>query len=81
VGITVNKNTIPGEEEPPTITSGIRVGTPALTTRGMRTEQLERVAKLISRVLSNTDDEGVKSEVADEVGTLCEEFPLYPDLS
>ena len=80
VGITVNKNTVPGEEEPPTITSGIRIGTPALTTRGMGTEQLERVAKLISRVLSNVDDEGVKSEVAEEVETLCDEFPLYPGL-
>jgi len=81
VGITVNKNTVPGEEEPPTITSGIRVGTPALTTRGMGTEQLERVGSLISSVLSNIDDESVKSEVADEVETLCDEFPLYPDLS
>ena len=81
VGITVNKNTVPGEEEPPTITSGVRIGTPALTTRGMGTEQLERVAKLISRVLSNIDDEGVKGEVAKEVETLCDEFPLYPELS
>ncbi|MDZ7689538.1 MAG: serine hydroxymethyltransferase [Halobacteriales archaeon] len=81
VGITVNKNTVPGEEEPPTVTSGIRVGTPALTTRGMGAEQLERVGGLISRVLSNINDENVKSEVADEVETLCDEFPLYPDLS
>ncbi len=81
VGITVNKNTVPGEEEPPTVTSGIRVGTPALTTRGMGTEQIERVGSMISRVLSNIDDESVKQEVADEVETLCDEFPLYPDLS
>ena len=81
VGITVNKNTVPGDEEPPTITSGIRVGTPALTTRGMGEEELEHVGSLISRVLSNTDDEGVKEDVVGEVERLCEEFPLYPDLS
>ena len=81
VGITVNKNTVPGEEEPPTITSGIRVGTPALTTRGMGTKQLERVGKLISHILSNVDDDDLKQKVGDEVQTLCEEFPLYPDLS
>ncbi len=81
VGITVNKNTVPGEEEPPTITSGVRIGTPALTTRGMETEQLERIGALISRVLSNPDDETVKEEVADEVERLCEEFPLYPGLA
>jgi glycine hydroxymethyltransferase len=80
VGITVNKNTVPGEEESPTVTSGVRIGTPALTTRGMGTEEIERVARLISRVLSNTDDEELKSGVADEVRTLCDEFPLYPDL-
>jgi glycine hydroxymethyltransferase len=71
---------VPGEEEPPTITSGARIGTPALTTRGMGSEQIERVGALISRVLSNPDDERAKGEVADEVSTLCDEFPLYPDL-
>lgn len=81
VGITVNKNTVPGEERSPTVTSGVRIGTPALTTRGMREEQMERVGELISRVMSNPDDDGIKQEVADEVETLCEEFPLYPDLA
>jgi glycine hydroxymethyltransferase len=80
VGITVNKNTVPGEERPPTVTSGIRIGTPALTTRGMRDEQFEQIAELISRVLKNTDDGSVKRDVADDVRTLCDEFPLYPDL-
>ena len=80
VGITVNKNTVPGEERPPTVTSGIRIGTPALTTRGMREEQFEQIAELISRVLKNTDDGPVKRDVADDVRTLCDEFPLYPDL-
>ena len=80
VGITVNKNTVPGEERPPTVTSGIRIGTPALTTRGMKEEQFEQIAELISRVLKNTDDGTVKRDVADDVRTLCDEFPLYPDL-
>ena len=80
VGITVNKNTVPGETESPTVTSGVRIGTPALTTRGMGADELERVGELISRVLLNTDDEDVKDEVADEVKTLCEEYPLYPNL-
>ncbi len=80
VGITVNKNTVPGEERPPTVTSGIRIGTPALTTRGMKEEQFEQIAELISRVLKNTDDGAVKRDVADDVRTLCDEFPLYPDL-
>ena len=80
VGITVNKNTVPGEERPPTVTSGIRIGTPALTTRGMKEEQFEQIAELISRVLKNTDDGTVKRDVADDVRTLCDEFPLYSDL-
>ena len=80
VDVTVNKNTVPGEERSPTVTSGIRIGTPALTTRGMEERQMERVGHLISRVVSNPDDPTVKSEAADEVATLCEEFPLYPDL-
>jgi len=81
VEITVNKNTVPGEERSPTVTSGVRIGTPALTTRGMRKKQMERVGELISRVMSNPDDETVKEDVAEEVGRLCDEFPLYPGLS
>jgi len=81
VEITVNKNTVPGEERSPTVTSGVRIGTPALTTRGMRKKQMERVGELISHVMSNPDDETVKEDVAEEVGRLCDEFPLYPGLS
>lgn len=80
VDVTVNKNTVPGEERSPTVTSGVRIGTPALTTRGMEERQMETVGRLISRVVSNPDDPTVKSEAVDEVETLCEEFPLYPDL-
>lgn len=77
VGITVNKNTIPYETQSPFITSGIRIGTPAVTTRGFKEPQMEIIAKLISKTLSALDDEKTKSEVAEEVKDLCSVFPLY----
>ncbi|MFB6283534.1 MAG: serine hydroxymethyltransferase [Halobacteria archaeon] len=80
VEITVNKNTVPGEERPPTIASGVRIGTPAVTTRGLGTEEIQTVGEVISTVLDNTDSSEVKEEAADTVRELCEEFPLYPDL-
>ncbi len=82
-GITVNKNTVPGEKRSPFTTSGIRIGTPAVTTRGMKEEQMEKIAQLIDRVLTNVQDkkgnlpEDVRKEVEDEVKQLCEKFPLY----
>ena len=75
-GITVNKNTVPGETRSPFVTSGIRIGTPALTTRGMGTSEMRTVAELIDRVLRAGEKdsvEGVKAEVAE----LCDSFPLY----
>jgi len=77
VGITVNKNTVPGETRSPFVTSGIRVGTPALTTRGMGTDAMETVGELIVDRLNNPDDADVASEVRDEVDRLCAEFPVY----
>ena len=77
VGITVNKNTVPGETRSPFVTSGIRVGTPALTTRGMGTDAMETVGELIVERLNNPDDADVASEVRDEVDRLCAEFPVY----
>jgi len=77
VGITVNKNTIPYETQSPFVTSGIRVGVPALTTRGLKEAQMEEIAALFSRVLSNTENERVKAEVKEAVRLLCEKFPLY----
>ncbi|MCD6454787.1 MAG: serine hydroxymethyltransferase [Candidatus Aminicenantes bacterium] len=79
-GITVNKNTIPFDPQPPLITSGIRIGTPALTTRGMKEKEMERIGRLISKVLHNISDEKVIQEVKNEVKELVEEFPLYPDI-
>ena len=79
--ITVNKNTVPGEQRAPTVASGIRIGTPALTTRGMEEDDLHRVGELIARVLRNLDDEDVKTEVREEVHELCDQNPLYPALA
>ena len=77
VGITVNKNTVPGETRSPFVTSGIRVGTPALTTRGFDAEAMEAVGELIVERLNNPDDPDVAAAVRDEVDRLCAEFPVY----
>ena len=75
--ITVNKNTVPRETESPFVTSGIRVGTPAVTTRGMREPEMETIADLIDRVLAATGDASVKAKVRSEVKELTRRFPLY----
>ncbi|WP_281241038.1 serine hydroxymethyltransferase [Haloplanus vescus] len=77
VGITVNKNTVPGETRSPFVTSGIRVGTPALTTRGFDDDAMATVGELIVERLNNPDDADVASEIRDEVDRLCAEFPVY----
>jgi len=76
-GITVNKNAIPYDPQPPMITSGIRLGTPALTTRGLKEAEMKTIAGLISRVLNNVDDEKVIEEVRGSVRELTSQFPLY----
>jgi glycine hydroxymethyltransferase len=76
-GITVNKNTVPGETQSPFVTSGIRIGTPAVTTRGMREEEMRRIAELIDRVLRRPADEGGLRDVRQEVRELAGAFPLY----
>jgi glycine hydroxymethyltransferase len=76
-GITVNKNTVPFETKSPFITSGIRVGTPAVTTRGMKEKEMQKVGELISKVLHNIGDTSVYEKVKKEVRGLCEAFPLY----
>ena len=78
-GITVNKNTIPFDQNPPLVASGIRVGTPAVTTRGMREPEMEMMGEYIARVLSSPDDDRVLSAVRVEVEQLCQKFPLYPE--
>ena len=76
-GITVNKNSIPFETLSPTLTSGIRIGTPAITTRGMKTPEMETIAKLIVRVLQNHTDDNIIATTKEKVFELCEAFPLY----
>jgi len=75
-GILVNKNAIPFETRPPQISSGIRLGTPAITTRGMDTEEIKEIASLIIKVLSHIDNEKVKTEVSEQVVALCKRFPI-----
>src|SRR5882672_1240615 len=79
-GITVNKNAIPFDRNPPMVASGIRVGTPAITTRGMREPEMDQVGDLIARALATPDDAGALGMVKDEVERLCRKFPLYPEL-
>jgi glycine hydroxymethyltransferase len=79
-GITVNKNAIPFDQNPPMVASGIRIGTPAITTRGMREAEMDQVGDLIARVLSTPDDDRALGMVKDEVERLCRNFPLYPEL-
>ncbi|AGB42345.1 glycine/serine hydroxymethyltransferase [Halobacteroides halobius DSM 5150] len=77
VGITVNKNTIPFETKSPFVTSGIRLGTPALTTRGMKEVEMKKIGNLIIKVLLNIDSQDVKDEVTEEVANLVADFPLF----
>ncbi len=79
-GITVNKNTVPFDQKSPFITSGIRIGTPALTTRGMKEPEMERIADMMCRVLEDHKNETVIDEVKKESLVICEAFPLYADL-
>jgi len=75
-GITVNKNSVPGDDKPPTITSGIRIGTPAITTRGMGMVEIQRIAELINIVAENIDNKEKLAETKAEVKAMCQKFPV-----
>jgi glycine hydroxymethyltransferase len=78
--ITLNKNAVPFDDKSPFVTSGIRVGVPAVTTRGMKETHMETVVELIDKVLMNADDETVIADVKATVKTFMQQFPLYPEL-
>jgi len=80
-GITVNKNAVPFDDKSPLITSGIRIGTPAITTRGMKEPEMETIAGFIDRALVNRTDEKVLKQISEDVKSLCAKFPLYPELT
>jgi len=78
--ITLNKNAVPFDDKSPFVTSGIRVGVPAITTRGLKETHMETVVGMIDRVLMNADDEAVVATVKSEVKSFMQQFPLYPEL-
>jgi len=78
-GITVNKNAIPFDKNPPMVASGIRVGTPAVTSRGMGEPEMDAIAEYIARALASPEDDAVLNMVRSEVESLCRRFPLYPE--
>ncbi|PID29929.1 MAG: serine hydroxymethyltransferase [Candidatus Cloacimonadota bacterium] len=80
-GITVNKNTVPFDTRTPFVASGIRIGTPAVTTRGMKEDAMAKVAEFIKRVYDNYENEDVLAEIKKEVRDLCSNYPLYADLN
>jgi glycine hydroxymethyltransferase len=79
-GITLNKNAVPFDDKSPFVTSGIRVGVPAITTRGMKENDMQEVVDLVDKILMNLDDEKVISCVKNNVSDLMKKFPLYPEL-
>jgi glycine hydroxymethyltransferase len=79
-GITVNKNAVPFDDRPPLVTSGIRIGTPAVTTRGLKEKEMEMIGDLIDQVIRNVGNEKVYKDVKETVKKLCERFPLYSGL-
>lgn len=80
IGITANRNTIPFETLSPFVTSGIRLGSPALTTRGLKEDDFKEVADIIAAVVKNPEDAAIKASCADRVAALCKKYPLYEDL-
>lgn len=80
IGITANRNTIPFETLSPFVTSGIRLGSPALTTRGLKEDDFKEVADIIATVVKNPEDAAIKASCADRVAAICKKYPLYEDL-
>jgi glycine hydroxymethyltransferase len=79
-GITVNKNMVPFDTKSPFVTSGIRIGTPAVTTRGMKENEMKRIAEIINKAIENAENESILDGLVNEVKDLCSGFPLYKDI-
>jgi glycine hydroxymethyltransferase len=80
LGITCNKNAVPYDDKSPLITSGIRLGTPALTTRGMKEADMHKIADMINDILTNPSNEDLKKDIRQKIDDLTSEYPLYPEL-
>ena len=80
IGITVNKNSVPNDPQSPLVTSGVRIGTPACTTRGLKEKDFEIVADVIGQALCNPADEGIHKKLRATTAEVCERFPLYRGL-
>ena len=80
-GITVNKNTVPFETRSPFVTSGIRIGTPALTTRGMKENEMRKIGEMIIQTLEKVEDHSLHAETRKKVRELCDQFPLHLELT
>ncbi|MFD2209954.1 serine hydroxymethyltransferase, partial [Virgibacillus halophilus] len=77
IGITTNKNTIPFDKESPFVTSGVRIGTAAVTTRGFQEEEMKNIAAIIAEALKNTEDQAVLDQLAQQISDITARFPLY----
>ena len=81
VGITVNRNAVPFDPRPPAVSSGLRIGTPALATRGLQVEDFTEIGRIIAAALTTDDFEARRGELADRAAAIAERYPLYPGLS
>ena len=80
VGITANKNTVPNDPQSPFVTSGVRLGTAAVTTRGFTTDDMKIVGEIITNVVKYSDDKAIMDKSAQMALELCKKYPLYPDM-
>ncbi|MBT5440190.1 MAG: serine hydroxymethyltransferase, partial [Candidatus Marinimicrobia bacterium] len=79
-GITVNKNMVPFDKRSPFVTSGVRIGSPAITTRGMKQDEMVKIIDFIDEIITNIENESVINKIKTEVQSLCSSFPLYSEL-